>query len=396
VLRFFNIVIIVVLTYTASLQTAYSLTITDQLVKLSDLYTKGLITKDEFNKAKSIILKMEEQQQAKIEKIEEKKKEIQLASLSQDTSVKKKKTVPKLSAIGEVKLRRFGQTKASIGSNKAFEKMEMVIGNYRFYTHRPGAIKVLRLSDKKQLAVIGDNLNVKFYNNGSDDFEVIQNKKDLELIFKLNGIGVLVWQGRYIQEHEAHFYQVLSMGSKPFHYYAKTDIANNAVALNMEAFDKKIEKAIERVKISLAAEHNMTIAQIEQVMLNREAKAANKLAKKLNLETNKAIDDALDAGISEELTDALEATLGRQLAEGFVEGIEEAFGNQLDAQLDEALKHELAGELDTAINEAIEEAISQGISQAAIEAGLMAFFEALASGATFEEALAAGDAACQC
>jgi len=26
----------------------------------------------------------------------------------------------------------------------------------------------------------------------------------------------------------------------------------------------------------------------------------------------------------------------------------------------------------------------------------MAFFEALASGATFEEALAAGDAACQC
>ena len=73
-LRFFNIVIIVVLTYTASLQTAYSLTITDQLVKLSDLYTKGLITKDEFNKAKSIILKMEEQQQAKIEKIEEKKK----------------------------------------------------------------------------------------------------------------------------------------------------------------------------------------------------------------------------------------------------------------------------------------------------------------------------------
>lgn len=364
-------------------------TIADQLVKLSDLYTKGLITKEEFNKAKSIILEIEKNQIETLTSIPKDKEKIK-------KTIQKKKNIPKLTSLGEIKIRRFGLTKASIAENKNFEKMEMVIGNYRFYTHRPGAIKVLRISDKKQLAVVGDNLKIKFYNKGSNDFEIEKNEDELELIFKLNGIGVLIWKGRYIKEHEAHFYQVLSMGITPFHYYAKLDKASNAVALNMKKFDKKITKALEKVKIELANEHGLTLDEIEQILLNREAKAANKIAKKLNLETHKLINEAVNSGIDQELKDALEATLGRQLSEGLIEGLEEAFGDALDAQLDEQLKHELASALDTMIDEAIEEAISQGISQAAIEAGLTAFFEALASGASWEEAIEAGDAACNC
>ena len=77
---------------------------------------------------------------------------------------KKKKDKPKLSSLGKVKIRQWGKTKASIAENKNFEKMEMVIGDYRIYTHRPGGIKIKRISDKKQLAVIGDNLKVKYSN----------------------------------------------------------------------------------------------------------------------------------------------------------------------------------------------------------------------------------------
>ena len=368
---------------------ASNISITDQLVKLSDLYTKGLITEEEFQKAKSIILEIKKKQNKILASIPEEKEEIKLLN-------KKKKDKPKLSSLGEVKIRQWGKTKASIAENKNFEKMEMVIGDYRIYTHRPGGIKIKRISDKKQLAVIGDNLKVKYYNNGDNIFEVDVNKEDLELIFKLNGIGILVWQGKYIEEHEAHFYQVLSMGSKPFHYYAKLDMANNAVALNMSRFDKNVKKAIEKVKIELAAEHGLSISEIDQILLNREAKAASQMAQKLNLTTEAAISDALNAGIDDELKSALENTLGRQISEGLVEGLEEAFGQALDAELDEELKHELAGAIDSALSEAIEEAISQGISQAAIEAGLMAFFSALEAGASWEEAIAAGDAACNC
>ena len=368
---------------------ASNTSITDQLIKLSDLYTKGLITEEEFQKAKSIILEIKKKQNKVLASIPEQKEEIKLLT-------KKKKNKPKLQSLGEVKIRQWGKTKASIAENKNFEKMEMVIGDYRIYTHRPGGIKIKRISDKKQLAVIGDNLKVKYYNNGDNVFEVDINKKNLELIFKLNGIGILVWQGKYIEEHEAHFYQVLSMGSKPFHYYAKLDMANNAVALNMSRFDKNVKKAIEKVKIELAAEHGLSISEIDQILLNREAKAASKMAQKLNLTTEAAISDALTAGIDDELKNALENTLGREISEGLVEGLEVAFGQALDAELDEELKHELAGAIDTALSEAIEEAISQGISQAAIEAGLMAFFSALEAGASWEEAIAAGDAACNC
>ena len=173
-------------------------------------------------------------------------------------------------------------------------------------------------------------------------------------------------------------------------------MANNAVALNMNRFDRNVKKAVEKVKIELAAEHGLSISEIDQILLNREAKAANQMARKLNLTTEAAISDALNAGIDDELKNALENTLGREISEGLVEGLEEAFGQALDAELDAELKHELAGAIDTALSEAIEEAISQGISQAAIEAGLMAFFSALEAGASWEEAIAAGDAACNC
>ena len=56
--------------------------ITNQLIKLESLYEKGSITKEEFTKAKSIILEMEERGQKTVDKKiktikkEKKKKEV--------------------------------------------------------------------------------------------------------------------------------------------------------------------------------------------------------------------------------------------------------------------------------------------------------------------------------
>ena len=36
---------------------------------------------------------------------------------------------------------------------KNYEKMEMLFGDYRIYTHRPGAAKIRRISDNKQFLI---------------------------------------------------------------------------------------------------------------------------------------------------------------------------------------------------------------------------------------------------
>ena len=44
---------------------------------------------------------------------------------------------------------------------KNYEKMEMLFGDYRIYTHRPGAVKIRRISDNKQLVVFSDKFKVR-------------------------------------------------------------------------------------------------------------------------------------------------------------------------------------------------------------------------------------------
>ena len=55
--------------------------------------------------------------------------------------------------------------------------MEMLFGDYRIYTHRPGGIKIRRLSDNKQLVVFSDKFKIKYYNDGEELFDFILNEK---------------------------------------------------------------------------------------------------------------------------------------------------------------------------------------------------------------------------
>ena len=55
--------------------------------------------------------------------------------------------------------------------SKEFEKKELIFDDYRIYTHRPGGLKIRRLSDNKQLVVLADKFRIKYYNNGEDIFD---------------------------------------------------------------------------------------------------------------------------------------------------------------------------------------------------------------------------------
>jgi hypothetical protein len=330
----------------------------NSLEKLSNLYNQGSISKEEFDKAKTILLKIEENNKKKI---------------------KSKKVKQKQKII----IQHFNN---SI-SKKNFEKMEMFIGDYRIYTFRPGGIKIRRISDNMQLAVIGDTGKIKYYNNSDKLFELL-NPSTNKTIYKLNNVPILVSETRYIEKHRATFYQIMALGTKPFHYFIRLKNNNNVIGLNYDSFEKKIQKAMEKAKVRLASVHNVSIEQINSLMKKREAKALAELEKIIGKEKDEFLSQQIENVISAELQRQLDEALGASLAAEFVSAIESAF----NVAIEESLEAELAAEL----NAVIAEAISSGISEAAISAGIQAYLDAIAAGASEADAYAAGEEACGC
>ena len=125
-----------------SLSVAQS-SVVNELERLTNLYQQGKINEEQFERAKDIILKIEKKtkknKRGKREKLE--------------NSVDNKNNII---------IRQFA--KQATTSDK-FEKMEMIVGDFRIFTHRPGGMKIKQISDGKQLAVYGDSMRVKYYNN---------------------------------------------------------------------------------------------------------------------------------------------------------------------------------------------------------------------------------------
>lgn len=329
--------------------------ISEQLSRLDNLYKSGSITNEEFIKAKSIILKI-------------------------DVNKKKQKEVYNKNII---KINNFKDSKMS------FERMEMLFGDYRIYTHRPGGIKIKRLSNNKQLAVFSDKFKIKYYNDGEELFDFILDENKENITVKFKNIELFNWQGTYVPKHKAYFFQILTSNNEPFHYYIKLKNGRNSVALNIHEFNKKIDKAVAKVKVMLAAKYNITLEQIE-LILKKKKLAKNKelekiIGNKKEEVLREASEKALQVSINNELTKELENTIGQAMSNEFVTAIETASGQAIE----QALEDELA----SAIDEAIADAVTQGISEAAAQAGIKAFLEVLAAGGSEQEAWDAGCAA---
>jgi len=265
--------------------------------------------------------------------------------------------------------------------------MEMVFSDFRIYTHRPGAMKVKRISDGKQLAVIGDKLKIKHFNN-SNELINFQKVSDTKSVLRVGDVPVLTWDLRTVKKHQANFYQVLGLGTKPFHYYIVLYNKNRTIALNYSNFDKQVQKAIDKAKVRLASVHNVSIDQINTLMKRREEKAFNELQRLIGEKKDEVLKASIDNAVENELQRQLDAALGAALAGEFNVALEQATGQAMD----QALENELA----SAIDETIAEAISMGISEAAIAAGIAAALAVLAAGGSEAEAIAAGEEACGC
>ena len=340
------------------------------------MYKEGLLTKEEFTKAKSILLEIEEINKKQIESQIEKK---DITTESKESKKITKKTKTKKSSTKDVKVERIYDTVGSKFTDKNYEKMKLTVGDYLIYTHRPGAIKIKQISNNKQLVVIGDRLKIKYYNNGQDYIKVNLDEKNKKLNLYVNDINILTWKGQYVQEAEATFYQILAMGRTPFHYYIKLDVAGNAFALNISKFTRRIELAVDRVKIELAAKFNISLEDIENIIKENDMMAANKFIK--------TADDTEDLTKQKVvLLNDLKKTLG----DDAYSKIEDNISTNVDTKLSKTINSEIK----VAIDDSIRDAINSGLEAAALDAAIDAFLDALISGASWADAYDAAEQAC--
>ena len=269
-------------------------------------------------------------------------------------------------------------------SKETYEKMEMLFGNYKIYTHRPGGIKIKRLSDNKQLVVFSDKFKIKFYNEGDKIFDFILDEKKENISVRYNDIELFSWKGKYVPRHQAYFFQILTYDNKPFHYYIKLIGGKPSVALNMQKFDTKIAKAVSKAKTRIAAKYNITPEQIDLILKKRQ-RTVDKKIEKIVGEEKKVIEKTMDNKIQKVIDNSLQASINSELASQ----IEDTIGQEIAKEFDSILIDGMEQEFASIVDDAIQEAINEGISEATAEAAIRAIMDVLAAGGTEEEAMAA-------
>lgn len=365
-----------------------SVTLQKQVEVLEKLLKDGVISKEEFEKSKEFL-----------ENKEKKGENIDLEKIKEENST----------AFDYELIYPTG------GGRKNWEKTFLIFKNYKIYPYRPGGIKIVRKSDDKLLFRISDNFKERYYNQGEkyistektfykpdqpsiaglenqikksindlaeqlkDPFgfkkkKPVWDKEAHKLKLFIDGSKVLTFEGRYVKKHKAYFYQVLTPRHEAFHYYIKLK-GKSAIALNMEVFNVKIDKAIRKAKKKLAAEFDVTEEEIQKI-----------IDKKIGEEIDKSIEREMENAINESVSEAVEQSIGEAMSQGIFDAIEQATGEAID----QALENELANHID----QEIEKAIQDGLEEAAVAAGFQAYYDTLLAGGSVEEALRNASDAC--
>jgi hypothetical protein len=316
----------------------------ENLNMLKNLYEEGALTKQEFLKAKSIILK------SKNEEI-----------VNTDFTLRTYKKSP-------------GGTQ--------FEKMELLFDDYRLYTYRPGGVKIIRVSTEEKLVTFSSKFKIKFFKDGRDLFDFILDEEKEKISVRFRGREIMHWEGRYVEKHQAYFFQMLALGHKPFHFYIKLP-GGRQVALNMNAFTNKIDRAVAKAKIRLASKYNISLEQINRVLKQREKRISKEIEGIIDEEKQKLIkelsNNVIQASINTELQKEIERSIGEAMADELISAIEQASG--------QAIEQAVSDELSTAIDQAISEAVAEGVSEAAAAAAIRAMLDVYASGGSDQDAM---------
>ena len=315
----------------------------DKIDKLKKLLDKGLISEKEFKKA---------------------------ASLSDNKKITNDR----------IKIRK----DPSASENDKFLKYEFYIDNYRVHTLNPGVIRIDNILTGESDVTLSSNFKSEFTKNGNEYFELKLDKDNLSAQLFYKGKMLINWTGKYVKRHNATFYQMQVLGYIPFHFYIKIS-GKKIISLNMDKFNKKIEKKVNKVKEELALKYNISVSEINRIMENKQKSVDKEIEKVISEEQEKLIKEMTEKYAGQEITDAIrdeiERTVGEEVANALISAIEQASGQAIDA----AIEAEVARYVD----EAIAYAIQQGVSEAAAAAAIEAMLWVYAMGGTDEQAMEA-------
>ena len=312
----------------------------DNISKLKILLEKGLITKSELKKA----LELDDDQQTGID---------------------------------------IRQITGKTGREK-FEKYEFYIDNFRVHTLNPGIIRIDNMLTGETDVTLTGNFNVKLTNNGQNFFEFQFDEQNLKSNLLYKGRMLINWTGKYVSRYQATFHQMQVLGYQPFHYFIVIP-GKNYISLNFKLFDKKIKKAVDKVKKEMALKYDLSIEDIDKIMNKRNKLINNEVENVISKEKQKIIEELTNKYAGQEITDAIrqeiEKTIGEEMSNAVISEIERVTGQAIDS----AVERELAA----AINEAISYAIQQGVSEAAAKAAIEAMIWVYANGGSDEDAMEA-------
>ena len=201
----------------------------DQIQQLKKLFKEGILTEQELKLA--------------INKIEKNKK-------------------PK----SKVKIRKISES----ASGTTFEKLEFYLDNYRIYTRRPGAIFVDNLITGEHDVILRDNFKSEITKEGKKYFEFIYDEDELKGQLFYKGRMLLNWTGKYVRRHAATFHQIQVYGYIPFHFFIVRP-GKRQIGLNVDNFNKKIDKAVQKVKKELSVKYNLTIEDIDRILESQQS-----------------------------------------------------------------------------------------------------------------------------
>ena len=265
-----------------------------------------------------------------------------------------------------------------------FEKYEFYIDNFRVHTLNPGIIRIDNMLTGETDVTLSGNFNVKFTNNGKNFFEFQLDEQNLKSNLLYKGRRLINWTGKYVSRFQATFYQMQVLGYQPFHYYIVIP-GKNYISLNFKLFDKKIKKAVDKVKKEMATKFEISIEDIDKIMDKKNESINNEVENIISMEKQKIIEELTNKYAGQEITDAIrqeiENTIGEEMANAVISEIERVTGQAIDS----AVESELAA----AINEAISYAIQQGVSEAAAAAAIEAMIWVYANGGSDEDAMEA-------
>jgi len=211
---------------------------------------------------------------------------------------------------------------------------------------------------------LSGNFKIKMSNNGKKFFKFDYDENNLKSNLFYKGKPIINWTARYVPHHQATFHQMQVDGTQPFHYFIVIPGKNN-ISINFKLFERKIEKAVNKVKEEMSAKYNLSLADIDRI-IEKKNSAISKQQEKLIKELTEKY-----AGkeINEQIRQEIEKTIGEEMANVLISQIEQLTGQAIDS----AIENELANAIDDAISNAIQEGVSEATAIAAIEAMILVY-----------------------